>query len=97
MFGRPAGTLVKRWMLWGALLLIGALVLPIGAYWFGGQFVGPYAGPRGLASYLGAIYGDLSGGRPLAVVLVLAPLLCVGIWQLRNWCLRWLAARNDDQ
>ncbi len=77
--------LVSRWRLtlFLALLAVGGVLLPIAGYVLGGRLVGPYAGPRGLASYLGAIYADVARGRPLALLLLLAPVLCFGIWELR--------------
>ncbi|MCC7258228.1 MAG: hypothetical protein IT486_07630 [Gammaproteobacteria bacterium] len=73
----------SRWLLAGTAAIGGMLVLPVLGYVAGGRLVGPYAGPRGLASYLGSIYGDALAGHPLALMLVLAPGAIVGVWLLR--------------
>ena len=76
-----------NWILLAALVLAGGAVLPVIAYVIGGRLVGPYAGPRGLASYLGAIYTDAGSGHSLALALLAGPLLSVGAWRLRSWLL----------
>jgi hypothetical protein len=81
-----------RWWLAGAALALGGVILPIAAYVTAGRFVGSYAGTRGLASYLGTLYAEAGAGRPLALLLILGPLACVGAWLLRAWTLRRLAA-----
>jgi hypothetical protein len=75
------------WVLLAASLLAG-LLLPIGAYVTGGRLIGPYEGTRGLASYLGAIFGDASRGHPLALSVILAPVLCLALWLLRRWLVK---------
>lgn len=88
-----------RWLVAGIAAAGGALVLPVVAYVAGGQIVGPYPGPRGLASYLGGIYGDALGGHPLALALVLTPALVMLIWLARAWLHgRWrsMAAMQHD-
>lgn len=74
----------------GGLLLAGVLILPVTAYLAGGRLAGTYAGSRGLASYLGTIYGAAGRGRPLALILLLAPVLIAGVWGFRKWLLRSL-------
>lgn len=81
-----------RWWLAVAALALGGVVLPVTAYVMAGRVVGPYAGARGLASYLGTIYSDAAAGRPLALILLLGPLACAGAWLLRAWALRRLDA-----
>lgn len=76
---------VSRWVIILALLFTGAVLLPVLAYIAGSRLVGDYAGPRGLASYLGSIYADAGGGHPLAITLLLAPSLVMAIWLLRSW------------
>jgi hypothetical protein len=50
-----------------------------------------------LASYLGSIYADAFSGRPQALLLLLGPLLCMGIWELRGWlCRRYLAPAEAE-
>jgi hypothetical protein len=84
-------------MLFMVLAAAGAVLVPVAAYVAGGRLVGPYAGPRGLASYLGSIYADAFSGRPQALLLLLGPLLCMGIWELRGWlCRRYLAPAEAE-
>jgi hypothetical protein len=85
----------RRWILWGACLLAGALFLPVAAYIIGGRMIGPYEGPRGMASYLGAIYGDVGRGQPLALILVFGPAACLAAWSLRGWLTRRLTPPAD--
>jgi hypothetical protein len=80
-----------------ALALSGCLVIPVLAYMAGGRLVGPYAGARGLATYINAIYSDALSGSPLAVLLVTGPVLIVLIWRLRGWLLQWLFATGQGQ
>lgn len=61
-------------------LLCGLGLLPVLVYVFGEAVVGPYEGTRGLASFLGSIYGDLLRFEPGAWILVTTPSLIVGIW-----------------
>jgi hypothetical protein len=75
----------RHWILLAILLVTGLVVLPVVAYVVAGRIIGPYAGARGLASYLGAIYADAGRGKPLALVMLLAPALCAGVWGLRAW------------
>lgn len=67
------------------------LLLPVAAYLAGKRLVGSYGGSRGLASYLGAIYGDAADGTAPALVLLLAPLLIAVIWGLRATLLKRFA------
>jgi len=76
-----------------ALALSGSLILPVVAYWVGGKIVGAYAGPRGLATYIGSIYRDAADGSPLALAMVTGPVLVAAIWALRGWGLRHFLAR----
>ncbi len=71
-------------LIWLAAILTGGLLLPVIAYWAGGRFIAPYAGQRGLATYLDAIYHDAAGGSPLALGLLAGPTLIIGIWKLRH-------------
>jgi hypothetical protein len=74
-----------------ALLLAtvaGLLVLPVAGYLAGDRLIGAYAGPRGIASYLGSLYGDALSGRPLALGVLLGPVLACLVWWLRGWLLR---------
>ena len=86
---------MSRWMATAILFLTGALALPVLAYIAGSRVVGEYAGPRGLASYLGTIYAEAGNGRPLALTLLLAPMLVAGIWLLRAWLARQLWRRPE--
>jgi hypothetical protein len=79
-----------------AMLLIGGLVTPLAAYIGGSRLAGPYAGPRGFASYLEVIYADAARGQPLALLILLAPLSCWAVWMLRARVQRYLAAHEDD-
>ena len=83
-----------RWILVLISLLVGALALPVAAYVIGGRIIGPYQGARGLGSYLGAIYTDIGRGQPFALIMVLAPALCLTIWSLRTWLSSRLAGRG---
>lgn len=70
------------------LLFAGFVLIPVSTYLVGGRIVGPYAGSRGLASYLGTIYDAARGGGILALALLFGPLLAVAAWSLRSWLLR---------
>jgi hypothetical protein len=70
----------KRLMNILALLVTGAVILPVGAYLVGGYIVGPYEGNSGLAGYLGTIYLSAWRGEQAALTLILAPLLIVAVW-----------------
>ena len=69
----------------GALLLTGALFVPIAAYLIGSYIIGPYEGNGGLAGFLGTIYLSAGRGERAALVLILAPLLIVTVWQIGLW------------
>ncbi len=71
-------------------------MFPILAYVAGGRVVGAYAGPRGLASYLGSIYEAAGRGHPLALTLLLAPVLVAGIWLLRSRLVKRLRLPRGD-
>ena len=74
----------KRLGVLSALLLaLGLLALPVTAYLAAGQVVGPYEGPRGLASYLGAIYGDALSGHAPALIMLFSPCLIALLWVAR--------------
>lgn len=77
-----------RWILLLLSLFAGCVLLPVAAYVVGGRLAGPYAGSRGLASYFGAIYADAARGQPVALLMILGPTLCLGVWGLRTWLLR---------
>lgn len=79
-----------------ALALSGSVVFPVAAYWAGGRVVGPYAGPRGLATFIGNIYSDAASASPWALVMVTGPVLVVAIWKLRRWALQRLLAGADQ-
>jgi hypothetical protein len=78
------------WLL--ASLMLGWLALPGLAYVLGRQVIGRYEGDRGLASYAGSIYAAAGEGRPLAMVMVFAPTLLLGIWALHNYLRRQIAS-----
>jgi hypothetical protein len=78
----------SRWLLLLFLGVAGPLILPVAAYVAGGRIVGPYAGARGLETYLGAIYADALRGGVLALAIVLGPLLVALAWSLRRSVLR---------
>lgn len=85
----------SRGVVWVGIILLGCVALPIAAYVIGGRLAGPYAGPRGLASYLGAVYQDAARGRPLAIALLFGPLLCVAVWPLRSLLLKLAPKRAE--
>lgn len=91
----------SRWPLLLFLGVAGPLLVPVAAYVAGGRIVGPYAGARGLESYLGAIYADALRGRLLALAIVLGPLLVAIGWSVRSAYLRRrarkAAAGPDEQ
>ena len=71
-----------------ALLVIGAVIVPIVAYLVGGTIVGPYEGNGGLTDYLGTIYLSAGRGERAALTLILTPLLIVAIWLTALWLFR---------
>lgn len=86
-----------RWILLLVSLFAGCVLLPVAAYVIGGRFAGPYAGPRGLASYFGAIYADAARGQPIALLMILGPALCMGVWGLRAWLLGSVVRADPEQ
>ena len=72
----------------GALLVVGAVIVPIMAYLVGGTIVGPYEGNSGLAGYLGTIYLSTWHGERAALTLILSPLLIIAIWLTALWLFR---------
>ena len=78
----------SRVLLLATALLAGIVLVPMAAYVWGGRLAGPYAGTRGLASYLGALYADAAQGRLLAWLVLAGPVLAVGVWPLRSFLLR---------
>lgn len=85
-----------HWWILGIVIALGLLILPAIAYVAGGEVVGPYAGPRGLASYLGHIYQDAGRLRWLALIVLLAPALIAGVWMARSALLRRLLPPADS-
>ena len=71
-----------------ASLVLGWLVLPVLAYLLGRQLIGPYEGSRGLSTYVGSIFSAVAQGQPLAIVMVIAPALLLGIWALQGYLRR---------
>lgn len=74
-----------------AALVIGMLLLPIAAYVAGTHAIASYEGEHGLASYFGAIYAGAARARPMAVAVILGPLLVVAIWKMNAWVWRHTA------
>jgi len=91
------GRVVKRLAWIAVLLLVGGVLLPMGAYLLGTRLAGPFSGPRGLASYLGTIYADAAAGRPLALLLILGPLCCAAIWTVHHRYWRRRRASTGDE
>jgi hypothetical protein len=86
----------RHWLAAGVVLLcVGMFVMPVAAYLAGANLAGEYQGPRGLASYMGAIYADAARGRLPALLLLCGPLLAVAIWPLRAWILRRWAPHSE--
>jgi len=63
-----------------ALLVTGAVFIPVGAYLVGRFVIGPYEGEHGLAGYLEMIYWSAWHGKQAALMLILGPMLIVGTW-----------------
>ncbi|MBW7930994.1 MAG: hypothetical protein H3C57_06770 [Gammaproteobacteria bacterium] len=80
--------LLWRGLLFLALALASGFLLVVAAYWAGTRFIGPFAGARGLATFLGNIYADAGQGSPLALTLLAGPLAIGLAWKLRGWSLR---------
>lgn len=91
--GRPVIPL-SRWSLLLFLGVAGPLLVPVAAYVAGRRIAGPYAGARGLESYLGTIYADALRGNPLALAIVLGPLLVAITWSARGAYVRRRARRE---
>jgi len=72
----------KRLTRFAALLVTGAVIIPVGAYLVGSVVVGPYEGENGLAGYLGTIYLAALGGERAALILILSPWLIVIVWKV---------------
>ena len=73
----------------GALIVLGAVIVPIAAYLVGGTVVGPYQGDGGLTGYLGAIYLSAWRGERAALTLILTPLAVFATWLTALWLLRY--------
>jgi len=89
--------LLWRSLLWLLLGLLAGFLLAVLAYWAGTRVIGPFAGTRGLATFLGNIYADAGGGSPLALALVAGPLAIGLAWKWRGWGLRRCRARRARQ
>lgn len=61
-------------------LLCGFGLLPVLVFVVGEALVGPYQGPVGLASFMGALYADLGNFQLGAWLLVATPSIIVGVW-----------------
>lgn len=92
---RASGRRLLPTLLWCVLALLIGWLWVIAAYWAGGRFVGDYAGDRGLATFMGRIYADASGGSPLALAITAGPLIIFLIWKLRRTGLRWWLDRQE--
>jgi hypothetical protein len=89
---------LPRYFWWlAASLAFGWLMLPVLAYVLGRQVIGPYEGSRGLASYVGSIYSAVGQGQPLAIAMVFAPALLLGIWALQAYLRRTTAGTDGAE
>lgn len=70
--------ILKEAALFGALLLVGLVVLPLLIYLVGEAVFGAYEG-AGFATFYGRLHGEFRVGEPAVVFLLLAPYL---LWQL---------------
>ena len=74
---------VLRWLLlFTALGLAGALLVPAVAYVAGKRLIGAYEGKLGFLDYADSIHAAASRGEPLAWLIVLSPMLVWLVWYL---------------
>lgn len=71
-----------------ALLVTGAVIIPVGGYLVGSYVVGAYEGENGLAGYIGTLYLAAFRGEKAALILILTPLLVAGSWLIGLWLFR---------
>ena len=76
--------------------LAGMVLLPATAYLAANRLIGPYGGARGIGTYFATVYGDATTGGLLALTLLLAPLLILGVWRLRRRALKTLQTRPNQ-
>lgn len=70
------GVSLRRFVLiTGGLLLLGAVVLPLLAYFTGTLIIGPFEDERGLPRYIASIYADAARGHLAPIIFLLSPLL----------------------
>ncbi len=70
--------ILKEAALFGVLLLVGLVVLPLLVYLVGETVFGAYEG-SGFATFYGRLHGEFRAGEPAVVFLLLAPYI---LWQL---------------
>lgn len=84
---RKLSNLKKELLIFGVLLFVGLLVLPLCVYIVGQSFIGEYSPDAGASGLLMAIWSDLAGLAPAAWLLVLSPWLVIQATRLgiRMW------------
>ena len=76
-------TSVLRWLLlFTALGLAGALLVPAAAYVAGKRLIGAYEGKLGFIDYADSIYAAANRGEVLAWLILLSPTLVWLVWYL---------------
>jgi hypothetical protein len=77
-------SMLRRYGILLAALLLGLVVLPIAIFVVGQRWVEPYEGARGIGTFFGTVYGDAARGRPLALALLFSPFLLALLWRLHR-------------
>jgi hypothetical protein len=75
-------TLIRWLLLFAALALTGAVIVPAIAYTAGKRLIGAYEGKLGFMDYADSIYAAASRGEALAWLILLSPALVWLIWFL---------------
>lgn len=75
--------------------LVGWLVLPVIGYMAGKRVIGAYEGRLGLRDYMDHIHAGVDQGEPLALLIVLAPLLIAMVWTVLYRVGRRVGSRRD--
>jgi hypothetical protein len=88
-------TLIRWLLLFSALALTGAVIVPAIAYTAGKRLIGAYEGKLGFMDYADSIHAAASRGEALAWLILLSPTLVWLVWFLILRLQRRLLAANE--
>lgn len=90
---------MNRLRLWLIYTVFSLALVPVVVFLGGWWLAGPYEGEGGVFSMMGQIYRDALTGHAGALLMLLAPLLLVAIWQGAFWLRSGISAAQarDDE